>query len=765
MEGDDGHDGAYHLAGEELGKFVILAELGRGSMGVVYEVLQTDLKRKVALKILPANIALDAKQVRRFRREAESVARLRHDHIIQIFEVGEIERTHYFSMELVDGRAFGDPPARDRAAVREAARLAMHAAQALQHAHERGVIHRDIKPSNLLVDRTGRVVVTDFGLARLTDSATLTSTDAIVGTPKYMSPEQILPGQSVLDGRTDVYSLGAALYEVISGRPPLEEPTVQAFLRAIIEQRPASPRRYNRDIPHDLATIVLRCLEKDPADRYASAQAMADDLERFLAGDRILAKPKGAVARGYELVRRHKIITALSAIATVALVVTLMVSAWASETSRQATLRTRIAELSRLAQSDLDLAIEKAEALMGEEPTNPEIAIWRADFYQRRARERLERGAEELNCSGARHDFEQAGLAACKWHLQMLIEEGRLAEAQRLAESLPTSGADPEVRLARDLALARIALRQERFADAIELLAPLDGIAGEDPMVPWIAGLAYRELAARAQAADEPTTGDLADRYGLRARESLKRAFDLSLGVREQWLRERVLRDYVASQEGRTVRWTELLPTFEGVARETIDRLADLWLGMTESEAQNVRLYVQRVVKLAGAEDIEPGRLAEIARERLAKATEPADRALSHLLLAVFHLSERLPEVAGSDLAAAEDACFEASRDDLLPYVYWGKSLSDRARGDLEASVDNATMAIEFAGAADAFRDLQPLAEHATLLAEEAHSREQDAAVRDVTGVLERELERTGTPQERVWLGELLSRLRAAAGR
>jgi serine/threonine-protein kinase len=167
---------AFHLAGDRLGKFVILNELGRGSMGVVYETYQEDLKRKVALKILPANIALNSKQVKRFRREAESMARLTHDNIVQIHEVGEIDGTHYFAMEMVDGQPLGEQLGRDRDSIREAARLVMDAALGLAHAHEHGVIHRDIKPGNLLVSREGRIVVTDFGLARLTDSASLTST-------------------------------------------------------------------------------------------------------------------------------------------------------------------------------------------------------------------------------------------------------------------------------------------------------------------------------------------------------------------------------------------------------------------------------------------------------------------------------------------------------------------------------------------------------------------------------------------------------------
>ncbi|MHC4493602.1 MAG: serine/threonine-protein kinase, partial [Planctomycetota bacterium] len=369
-------DDAFHLAGDRLGKFIILSELGRGSMGVVYEALQEDLKRKVALKILPANITLDARQVRRFHREAESVARLRHDNVIQIYEVGEIDQTHYFAMELVDGQPLSGAPGRDKDSVLHAARIAMQAARGLAHAHERGVIHRDIKPSNLLLDRTGRVVVTDFGLARLTDSASLTSTDAIVGTPKYMSPEQILPGTRPLDGRTDVYSLGATLFHVIAGRPPFEAPSVQAFIRSIMEDRAPSPRRFNRQIPHDLATIILRCLEKDPADRYAGASQLADDIERLLAGERIHAKPKGLLALSYEAVRRHRIIASFSAVALVGLVLILILGG-------QVDILRDLDEIRD--QADLDVAVQRIEELAQRRPDDERVQRARRDIYHERA--------------------------------------------------------------------------------------------------------------------------------------------------------------------------------------------------------------------------------------------------------------------------------------------------------------------------------------------------------------------------------------------
>ena len=332
------------------------------------------------------------KQVRRFRREAESVARLNHPNVIQIFEVGQIEGTHYFAMELVDGAPFGSQSfLRDRAFIDEAARIVRDAARGVGHAHEMGVVHRDMKPSNLLVDRNGRVIVTDFGLARISESTSLTSTDAIVGTPKYMAPEQILPGTYTLDGRCDVYGLGATLYEGVCGTPPLDAPSVQAFLKAILEGAPGLAAQEKPAGPHDLSTIIMRCLEKQPGERYASAEALAEDLDRYLNGERIVARPKGLAKRGLAFVIRHKAVAALVGVAVAGLVLTATLSRELGSTKKTSELRAEVATL--LKQSDLDAL----EELGRRHPDDSVVTGALATLRERRAMELLDSPRGEID--------------------------------------------------------------------------------------------------------------------------------------------------------------------------------------------------------------------------------------------------------------------------------------------------------------------------------------------------------------------------------
>jgi hypothetical protein len=711
-------DEAFHLTGDRLGKFMILAELGRGSMGVVYEAFQEDLKRKVALKILPANITLDAKQVRRFHREAESVARLRHDNVIQIYEVGQIDATHYFAMELVDGKPLDPEQPRDREAVLRAARLARDAARGLAHAHEKGVIHRDVKPGNLLVDRSGRVVVTDFGLARLTDSASLTSTDAIVGTPKYMSPEQILAhAQRPVDGRTDVYSLGATLYHVVAGRPPFDAPTVQAFIKAILEERPPSPRHFNRNIPHDLATIIRRCLEKDPADRYASAGEFADDLDRFLAGERILAKPKGALALAAEAVRRHRVIAGLGAVAVLALFLVLVVGGKARESSREA-------ELNRiLANRDYDVAVSDIEEFCAREPGFAEARKARATVYRNRARERL----GEAFFEGVIDDLERAGGKGSFWHLMALVEAGRLEEAAEEAGALPPD--DP----VRALALARVALDEGRHADAIALLqAPPPAPEDDEAFVlrALTQGLAHRALG-------HPE-----------ALELLKEANGRAAGVTLPWLRSRATA--ALFEGGGNV--DDYLTSISRTFADTLRVFATFRDKLTGAEVPVAQHLVSSVLKLANQPPVTPTALEGIAQQRLGQA-EGEDRAVALLLLAVARLNLDRRELALDALDEAETAAAPG----IEPYVCWTRALALRLQGNLSQAAQSAQQAIELALAlAEEFPDLRYLCEHAALLAQEA----PEEQARRTSQFLKEQLE--AMPDGPEWVSALLERLAAA---
>jgi serine/threonine protein kinase len=261
----------------QLGDFRIVREIGRGGMGVVYEAEQLSLKRKVALKILRFGAATDAEAMRRFQREAETVAALHHTNIVPVFAVGCEQGVHYYAMQYVEGRGLdamlesAKQEGRLPAAM-EIARWGLQAAEALAHAHQRGVIHRDIKPSNLLLDLEHTVWLTDFGLAKRVDEVTLTVVGALLGTPRYMSPEQASTVGQPIDQRTDIYSLGATLYELSTGRPAFDADTPRAVLAQIVHAEPVPPRQLRRDLPRDLETIILKCMAKEPARRYATAQ-------------------------------------------------------------------------------------------------------------------------------------------------------------------------------------------------------------------------------------------------------------------------------------------------------------------------------------------------------------------------------------------------------------------------------------------------------------------------------------------------------------
>ncbi|MGQ0614251.1 MAG: protein kinase domain-containing protein [Planctomycetaceae bacterium] len=701
---------AYRLAGDRLGKFVVLQELGRGAMGVVYESFQEDLKRKVAIKILPANISLDSKQVQRFHREAESAARLRHDNIIAIYEVGQFENTHYFAMELVEGRSFAGLAARDLEEVREAARMARDAARGLAHAHARGVIHRDIKPGNILVSRDGRVVVTDFGLARLTESASLTSTDAIVGTPKYMSPEQILPGARPLDGRMDVYSLGATLYEILAGRPPIQAPTVQAFIKAVLEEYPPSPRRFNKAIPHDLATILLRCLEKDAADRYPTMEALAEDLERFVQGERIVARPKRLLARAVEQVRRHRIVTALAVVSVVALIALLVVARVAVDRN----LQRRLTEASQ--EQDPHRAVERAEQLLREFPRRDDVRSLRASALGRRAHTRL----KAFDLEGAIEDLVAAGDPDPFWHAMLLVELGRGEEARSLAEARP---AGDSVRI---LTLARLSVEAREYDEAV---AALSGMPEETHALAHLTlAQAYQGLAQAATTISPAASREYLDS----ARRALTRAAEQSQESREDWIRARIqvrLAD-VKSALGETVNVGDVLSSFGGAAREAMRSLTGFWGGMSRLQAGNVEKFVRAVLTVAGQPvGTLPVTLKKEAERRLREGATGPEAVKANLLLAVAVMSGG--GVVGAGAQDALDAALLEAEGPMVPYVFWGMALLRRAQDGLDDALSFAVNAVENAESMPGFPDLEALVQTAVLLGEEAVERGRlDAARR-----------------------------------
>jgi WD40 repeat protein len=307
-----------------LGDYELLEEIARGAMGVVYKGRQVSLNRVVALKMIIAGELASPAELQRFRTEAENAAGLDHPHIVPVYDVGEHQGRPYFSMKLVEGGNLTQHLPRLTRDPRAGARLLAVVARAVHHAHQHGILHRDLKPANILLDGRGEPQVTDFGLAkRLRGDAGLTRTNAVVGTPAYMAPEQAAGNGKQLATAADVYSLGAILYELLAGSPPFRGVTPLETLNRVLHEEPVPPSRLRPKVPRDLETICLKCLSKEPERRYASAEALAKDLESFLAGDPIQARPVGAWERGVKWVKRRPASAALFAVSMFAVVVLL----------------------------------------------------------------------------------------------------------------------------------------------------------------------------------------------------------------------------------------------------------------------------------------------------------------------------------------------------------------------------------------------------------------------------------------------------------
>jgi serine/threonine protein kinase len=346
----------------QLGDYRLMREIGRGGMGVVYEAEQLSLGRRVALKILPFAAVMDPQQLARFSNEARAAAALNHPNIVPVYGVGNERGVHYYSMQFIQGQPLdhlihelrvrhddqadtrarakvttvphgtscpsSDPylgrgSLRDRDYYRNVARLGVQAAEALHHAHEMGVVHRDIKPSNLLLDARGKLWITDFGLARVAEDASLTHSGAVVGTARYMSPEQAAGKTHLVDHRSDIYALGITLYELLTLQPAFDASGAHEFLRRIEREEPPAPRRVNPQVPADLETIVLKAIAKQRELRYQAVSELAEDLGRFLDGKPTLARRPTWLDRfGRWSQRNATRLAAASVVLLVALIVT-----------------------------------------------------------------------------------------------------------------------------------------------------------------------------------------------------------------------------------------------------------------------------------------------------------------------------------------------------------------------------------------------------------------------------------------------------------
>jgi WD40 repeat protein/serine/threonine protein kinase len=445
-----------------LGDYEIVGEIGRGGMGVVYEATQLSLGRKVALKVLPFAAALDPKQLQRFKMEAQAAACLHHTNIVPVFGVGCERGVHFYAMQYIEGETLaalikelrllegkdkreerierGKPPTTVEARVfeigrnlaetprassrssilehessyfRTVARLGVQAAEALEHAHQLGVVHRDIKPSNLLVDVRGNLWITDFGLARFQTDASLTMTGDLLGTVRYMSPEQALARPDQVDHRTDVYSLGMTLYELLTLEPPFSSRDRQELLRQIASDEPRWPHMIKPTVPRELETIVLKAISKSPYERYGTAQGLADDLRRFLEDKPIQARRATLWLRMRKWARRHKTVV-------------------------RAALTLLVLAISGMMVSTFLIWREKAEAVRQRDFAKE--ALTRAREEEQIAKEQRSR-AEQGELTARRH------LYAAHMHLAVqAAEKGSIAEVLNLLEKQRPNGDEEDLR-------------------------------------------------------------------------------------------------------------------------------------------------------------------------------------------------------------------------------------------------------------------------------------------------------------------------------
>jgi tetratricopeptide (TPR) repeat protein len=343
-----------------IGDYELVSVLGRGGMGVVYRARQVTLNRQVALKMIGNSEFASEDQLRRFQNEAEAVAALDHPGIVPIYEVGTFEDQRYFSMKLVDGQGMEKALTDLKANPREAARIVAEVADAVYHAHQRGILHRDLKPANILLDHERRPHVTDFGLAkRIEGEDGLTVTGAVMGTPAYMSPEQAAGQTSAITTASDVYGLGAILFAALTDRAPFVGNSLMLTLDRVRNNPPDAPHRLNPGVPADLEVICLKCLEKEPRHRYATAQALSDDLNRWLRGEPIAARPVGPIVRLRMWAKRKPALAGLTTALIAASIAGVIGITWQW---REAVSQRNQAQIARDQAVEQEKAARKAEA-------------------------------------------------------------------------------------------------------------------------------------------------------------------------------------------------------------------------------------------------------------------------------------------------------------------------------------------------------------------------------------------------------------------
>jgi serine/threonine protein kinase/WD40 repeat protein len=349
------------LVGSKIGDHLIVSELGRGAMGVVYKATQLTLGRVVALKMILANQLASEQEVKRFQAEAEAAARLDHAGIVPLYEIGKHDEQPYFSMGFIEGETLADRLNEGPLPPQEAASLLRDIADAMAYAHAQHVVHRDLKPANILIDQSGKTKVSDFGLAKRIDAdSDLTATGQILGTPSYMAPEQAAGDPDAVGPLADVYALGAILYALLTGRPPFQASNPIDTIMAVLEHEPIPPIQLNDKVPKDLNTICLKCLEKDQKQRYDSATDLRDELDRFLESKPIKARPQSTAVTAWKWMKRHPSLSASLTLATLLLITIAGLSSGMAVQQSRAAKRLR-KETDRTKQALKDLSEQEAE--------------------------------------------------------------------------------------------------------------------------------------------------------------------------------------------------------------------------------------------------------------------------------------------------------------------------------------------------------------------------------------------------------------------
>jgi serine/threonine-protein kinase len=472
--------------------YEIQAVLGRGAMGIVYKARQPGLKRIVALKMILSGDFAGEGEMRRFRAEAEVIGRLHHPNIVQIYEIGEDEGRPFFSMEFVDGTSLAKKIAATPQPPRDAARITQLLATALHSAHLKSIVHRDVKPANVLLAPDGTPKLTDFGLAKtLEEQSGQTHSGAILGTPSYMAPEQAEGRINDIGPHSDIYSLGAVLYELLTGRAPFKAASVFDTLNQVRTMEPVAPVQFAPTIPRDLETICLKCLQKDPRRRYESASALADDLGRFLAGETILARPISQPERLWRWCRRNPRVAVLSGLVVLAL------CAWATTTSILALSLKREKDNTELARREAEQQANRAEE-------NARLARENEDTAKKNA-ERAEKNAERAQKNAER--AEKNAQLAQREHQQVVTRLLRLADQLQNRLSARRMGSNPEMRSVRE--------------DLLKLLRETVLALGKD--------LEKADVSSFAMAYTHQQLGDLFVRIGLgsEALQQFQKAHDL----------------------------------------------------------------------------------------------------------------------------------------------------------------------------------------------------------------------------------------------